>query len=159
MPDATVWTSIWCHENPGRGGFASIIETAPGKRGKGAYGRRLSTTNRFHILAALLALKHIEENELVQFAGTVLITSSSRYLVDGLDKTEERSQEGKKNNDLWRRLALHQRKYRLTAQWVKTQSIPEFREFLRLAQEAGNQEDLPPDTGYEEEMGITEENR
>ena len=99
--------------NPGRGGYGVIIKMKD-ETIELSQGYRLTTNNRMELLAVIVGLEYIqEENSLV------LITSDSKYVIDSVVKGwvfnwEKKGFRKKKNQDLWKRFLVIYKKHNIS---------------------------------------------
>jgi ribonuclease HI len=153
VTEVTIYTDGACIRNPGPGGYAAIL-IASNKRKEITGGRRLTTSNRMEILAAVIAL------ETRKWPCRVKLHSDSRYLVDTImqgwalrwrDKGWMRNlKEEVVNADLWKRLLVICEKHEVEFVWVKGhagQAENERCDLLSVAVAYAN--NLPADIGYE----------
>ena len=149
MPPITVWTTIFCQENPGRGAYAFQVERRGLRPLRAAFGRRRTTTNRMQLMGVIAALTQLNRRHPGEQLD-ITLHSPSRYVTDGIHKAWHKGQkEGKPNADLWQRLEEQLGDHRVDAEWARTGSTPQLAKLQEMAQEACRQENLPPDTGYE----------
>ncbi len=152
MPDKKeiiIYTDGSSLGNPGPGGYAVVLKS--GKHRKELFGGfRLTTNNRMELLAVILGL------EALKYLGSkVRIYSDSKYVVDAVEKSwvqswEKKDFKGKKNPDLWKRFLAIYKKHEVQFCWVKGHAgNPENERCDRLAVQAAQQANLPPDSGYE----------
>ena len=156
----TVYTDGACLGNPGPGGYAAVLFCG-GKRKVLSGGRRLTTSNRMEILAAIEALACLK------WPCRVTLHSDSRYLVDAImqgwaarwrDNGWKRNvKEYAANADLWRQLLDLCEKHEVEFVWVRGHAGDAENEFCdRLSVEAGRGPDLPADVGYERQLARDE---
>ena len=144
--------------NPGPGGYGVVLRYRGNVKELSA-GYRFTTNNRMELLGAITALEALKR------PCQVVLTTDSRYVVDGISKGwAERWRangwrRGKRgmalNPDLWERLlemvALHD----VTFQWVKGHSGHEDNERCDdLANQAARESNLPADEEYEKVSGL-----
>ena len=107
--------------NPGRGGYGVIIKMK-NETIELSQGYRLTTNNRMELLAVIVGLEYIqEENSLV------LITSDSKYVIDSVVKGwvfnwEKKGFRKKKNQDLWKRFLVIYKKHNISFKWIRGHS-------------------------------------
>ncbi len=122
MKEVYLYTDGACRGNPGRGGWGAILKY-------GAYEKELSggeestTNNRMELLGAINGLEALRE------PCRVILTSDSKYLVDGMTKgwaASWRAKGWKKsdgkpalNIELWDRLLSLCEKHDVEFVWVK----------------------------------------
>ncbi|TWI66940.1 ribonuclease HI [Desulfobotulus alkaliphilus] len=140
--------------NPGPGGYGSVVVMEDGSRQEFSGGFSLTTNNRMELLGAIIGLEAVKD------AGVpILLTSDSRYLVQGIEKKWARGwrargwkkSDGSQalNPDLWKRLLDLLDHMDVRFQWVKGHSGHlENERCDALAQSAARGSSLPPDTGY-----------
>jgi len=117
-----IFTDGACSGNPGPGGWGAIL------RYKGAEkelcgGEKDTTNNRMELTAAIMALSALKE------PCDVVLTSDSKYLIDGLQKGWAKGwrtkgwkkSDGKPalNPDLWQRLLELNDTHNITLVWIK----------------------------------------
>jgi ribonuclease HI len=113
-----IYTDGSAKGNPGRGGYGIVMIS--GKHRKEVnQGFRLTTNNRMELMAVIIALENIKNND-----STVLIYSDSKYVVDSVEKKwvfkwEKINFNKKKNSDLWIRFLVVYRKISPVFCWVK----------------------------------------
>lgn len=111
-----------CKGNPGPGGYGTIL--VQGQREKELSGGEAQTTNnRMELSGAIAGL------EALRYPCKVVLTSDSKYLVDGMTKGWAKSWEAKGwkkadgkpalNPDLWRRLLELSRIHQVEYVWIK----------------------------------------
>ncbi len=149
----TVHTDGACLGNPGPGGYGAVLEYE-GTRKELSGGFRLTTNNRMELLAVIAALEALKE------PCRVTVYSDSQYVVDAVEKGWARrwkangwkrnKKEAAINPDLWDRLLQLTDKHAVTFRWVRGHAgNVENERCDRLAVEAANRSDLPPDDVYE----------
>lgn len=150
----TIYTDGAAEPNPGPGGYGVVLVYGPHRKQiSGGFAR--TTNNRMELMAAIKGL------ELLKEPCDVTLVSDSKYLVDAMTKGWARRwrQQGWKrsnkepvvNPDLWERLLALCDKHNVTFAWVKGHADhPENELCDRLAVEALQQPNLPPDEGYVE---------
>lgn len=125
MKTVTLYTDGACSGNPGRGGWACILEFN-GIEKELSGGEAQTTNNRMELTAVIRGLEALKEPCIVE------LYSDSRYVIDGLEKGWAKSwqrrgwvKSDKKpalNPELWQRLleltAIHTVRYH----WVKGHS-------------------------------------
>lgn len=149
MAQVVIHTDGSASGNPGPGGFGVVLES--GRHRKELWGGfRLTTNNRMELLAVITGLEALKRPGF-----DVLVVSDSKYVVDAVEKGwvfgwEKKGFKSKKNPDLWRRFLEVYRRHRVRFQWIKGHAGHPQNELCdELAVAAGQQPDLPPDTGYE----------
>lgn len=148
-----IFTDGGCLGNPGPGGYAAILVYR--KARKEVFGGfRLTTNNRMELYACIAGL------ELLKYPCRVILSSDSRYVVDGMEKGWAKRWEnnnwmrGKKspamNADLWARLLALCRLHSVRFTWIKGHAgHAENERCDHLAQQAAAGTNLPPDHPYE----------
>lgn len=149
----TIHTDGACLGNPGPGGYGAVLEYE-GTRRELSGGFRLTTNNRMELLAVITAVEALKES------CRVTVYSDSQYVVDAVEKGWARrwkangwkrnKKEAAINPDLWDRLLQLTEKHAVTFRWVRGHAgNVENERCDRLAVEAANGPDLPPDDVYE----------
>lgn len=158
-------------ENPGRGGWAAIMERK-GKKASQSKGYRRTTNNRMELMGAAESLDFLvalNAADKIDSDTSVIVITDSEYLVSAMTrgwakrwrKNQWTKQDGEKakNTDLWKRI-LHasDRLKKVEFRWVRGHS--RYREAFsaenekcdKLAKEAAGQPEdkLSVDEGYEE---------
>jgi ribonuclease HI len=148
-----IYTDGGCIGNPGPGGFGVILKYEHySKEISGGF--RLTTNNRMELIAAIEGLKTL------RYPCDVSLFSDSKYLVEAFNKgwlfnwkKKNWKKSDKKdvlNIDLWEQLYDLSKKHKITFHWVKGHNGHiENERCDRLAVEAANNNNLPPDTLYE----------
>lgn len=146
-PRYCVYSDGGCDVNPGgRGGYGVVIikENADGtKTTETLSGAFASTTNnRMEIMAAIVALEHIEAS------ADVTLVSDSQYLIN----TAEGMWQRKKNNDLWDRLDRAMAGKNIKFIWVRGHSGDKYNEQCdQMATKAIHSGPYASDGGYQAE--------
>ncbi len=149
----TIHTDGACLGNPGPGGYGAVLEYE-GTRRELSGGFRLTTNNRMELLAVIAALEALKE------PCQATVYSDSQYVVDAVEKGwakrwkangwKRNKKEAAINPDLWDRLLRLTDKHAVTFRWVRGHAgNVENERCDRLAVEAANGSDLPPDDVYE----------
>ena len=149
----TIHTDGACLGNPGPGGYGAVLDYE-GTRRELSGGFRLTPNNRMELLAVIMALEALKE------PCRVTVYSDSQYVVDAVEKGWARrwkangwkrnKKEAAINPDLWDRLLRLTDKHAVTFRWVRGHAgNVENERCDRLAVEAANGSDLPPDDIYE----------
>ena len=122
LPVVEIYTDGGCLNNPGPGGFGTILLYG-NHRKELSGGFRLTTNNRMEILAVIKGLEALKEQ------CSVTIYSDSQYVVNAIEKgwalrwqsNEWRRNKKEKavNPDLWARLLDICDKHDVTFKWVK----------------------------------------
>ena len=122
MKQVEIYTDGACSGNPGPGGYGAILVYRKWEK-ELSKGFAETTNNRMELLGAIAALEELKE------PCRVLLTSDSKYLVDGINKGWATA--WKKNNwvkadrkpalnrDLWERLLELLTVHDVTFVWVK----------------------------------------
>ena len=165
---AEIFADGACSPNPGPGGFGVIV-VREGRRRELSGGFRNTTNNRMEILAAVEGLRALDGDGCDRSqALDVTIYSDSRYVVDMFNGgyAEQWRANGwmrdrrhrAANPDLWAQLLDLATEHRVRFEWVRGHSEhPENDRCDEMAVEARQQDDLPPDQGYEEPVRIEAE--
>lgn len=149
----TIYTDGACSGNPGAGGYGIVLMYQQHRKELSG-GFRLTTNNRMEMMAAIVGL------EALKFPCEVRLYTDSRYLVDAMTQGwakrwqangwKRNKKEMAKNPDLWQTLLELCQQHQVEFAWVKGHAgDPENECCDRLAVEAAQQSDLPPDLGYE----------
>ena len=122
MKTVNIYTDGACSGNPGPGGYGAILVYHEYER-ELSEGFAETTNNRMELLGAIKAL------ELLKEPCRVLLTSDSKYLVDGINlgwakkwksnnwfKTDKKKAQ---NTDLWEQLLTLNDRHDVTYVWVK----------------------------------------
>lgn len=145
----TIYTDGSSRGNPGPGGYGVVMLSGPHRK-EISQGFRLTTNNRMELLAVIVALETIK-NENSQ----VTVYTDSRYVVDAVEKGwlfgwEKKRFAGKKNQDLWTRFLKIYRKHQVKFVWVRGHAQnTENNRCDQLAVGASSMPLLLDDTGYE----------
>lgn len=117
-----VWTDGACRGNPGPGGWGVVLQ-CNGVRKEFGGGEPHTTNNRMELIAA------IEGLEAIDVPSKVILTSDSKYLVNGITKGWAKSwkangwckADGKPalNIDLWSKLLSQLEKHDVEFVWIK----------------------------------------
>jgi ribonuclease HI len=121
MRKVEVFTDGACRGNPGPGGWGALLRF--GEHEKELKGAEAETTNnRMELMAAIMALEHIEEGCRVE------LTTDSQYVAKGVTewlanwkRNNWRNSQKKpvKNQDLWQRLDAAMATHDVSWHWVK----------------------------------------
>jgi ribonuclease HI len=140
--------------NPGPGGYGLILELQGSRHRKEASaGFRLTTNNRMELLAVIVGLEMIKNNDY-----EVIVYTDSRYVSDAVEKKWLQSWvrkgfKGKKNEDLWRRFLPLQEYHNPRFIWIKGHNDhPQNERCDELAVEAALGDGLAIDQGYEDSI-------
>jgi len=153
LTQVTIYTDGACSGNPGRGGYGAVLMSGPHRRELSG-GFRRTTNNRMEIMAAIAAL------EALKYRCAVTLHTDSKYVVDAISQGwakkwrnngwRRNQKEWAKNPDLWAQLLDLCDRHQVTFVWVKGHAgIEENERCDRLAVAASQEENLPPDSGYE----------
>lgn len=120
LPHVTIYSDGSCLGNPGRGGWAALIRSQGGEQVLTG-GEAHSTNNRMELMAALRALKALEQPSQVAFF------TDSQYLRRGVTEWlpgwQQRGWKRKSgalaNVELWQELATAIQRHKITWHWVK----------------------------------------
>lgn len=122
MKTVTLYTDGACSGNPGKGGWACILEYN-GIEKELSGGESQTTNNRMELTAVIRGLEALKEPCIVE------LYSDSRYVIDGLEKGWAKSwqrrgwiKSDKKpalNPELWQRLLELTEKHTMHYHWVK----------------------------------------
>jgi ribonuclease HI len=141
--------------NPGPGGYGAVLRYGEHARELSG-GFRRTTNNRMEILAAVEALRALNEPCIVT------LHSDSQYLVNAISKGWVKRWQAKNwmrnkderalNVDLWQQLLPLLEKHNVTFVWVRGHvGNPDNERCDVLAKQAATQTKLPPDVVYEAE--------
>ena len=155
MLQVIIYTDGACIKNPGPGGYGIVLLYGEHRKELSG-GFRLTTNNRMEILAAIVGLKALKTR------CNVTIYSDSRYLVDAImlgwaerwraNNWRRTKTEMAINPDLWRQLLELCSQHQVKFVWVQGHAgNPENERCDRLATQAAQQANLPPDEQYEAE--------
>ena len=124
MKTVNIYTDGACRGNPGNGGWGVLVEY--GNYSKEYFGGEINTTNnRMELMAAIQGLRLLKE------PCNVLITTDSKYVMDGIESWIENwkknnwknsSKKNVKNKDLWIQLDECVSKHHVEWHWVKGHS-------------------------------------
>ena len=122
LKNVEIYTDGACSGNPGPGGYGAILVYHEFER-ELSEGFAETTNNRMELLGAIKAL------ELLKEPCRVLLTSDSKYLVDGINlgwakKWQAQGwmrnkKEKAQNPDLWERLLRQYDRHQVEINWVK----------------------------------------
>ncbi len=156
MPDplkpVTIYTDGACTGNPGPGGYGVVLIYGDVRKELSG-GFRLTTNNRMELMGAIAGLSALK------FPCQVTLYSDSKYVVDAMTQgwaRRWRANDWKRNKtdkainpDLWAQLLDLCDQHQVTFHWVRGHAgDPENERCDRLAVEAAQRDDLPPDPGY-----------
>ena len=120
-PSVTVFTDGACSGNPGPGGWGAILVSGPHRKELSG-GEAMSTNNRMELLAAISALEALKQSS------SVVLTTDSNYVKDGIDKWIHgwkrngwltADKKPVKNAELWQRLDGARQKHTVEWRWIK----------------------------------------
>ncbi len=119
----TIYTDGGCDPNPGRGGWAALIQN-DGKTTEISGCELYSTNNRMELTAAIQALRSLDA------PSTVTLYTDSQYMQRGLTewmpgwlaKNWRGSNGPVANQDLWKELLAAAKPHQVTWKWVKGHS-------------------------------------
>ena len=145
--------------NPGPGGYGVVLVNGDA-RNEMSGGFRHTTNNRMELLGAIRAL------EILKRRCRVILTTDSRYVVDGITKGWaaswrsngwRRGKRGKAlNPDLWDRLLNLVEEHDVTFEWVRGHAgHAENERCDQLANMAAHGTELDIDEGYERSLPVT----
>lgn len=124
LPEIKVYSDGACSGNPGPGGWGAIL-ILHGQEYEISGGEVLTTNNRMEMMAAIAALKFLEN------PCHVTIVTDSQYLKDGITHWIKRwlqnnwrtsTNQPVKNQDLWEELHTLCNHHKVTWEWVKGHS-------------------------------------
>lgn len=155
MKQVTIFTDGSCLGNPGRGGWGAILRYENTER-ELCGGYSLTTNNRMEIMAAIAALETLKES------CEVVLYTDSQYLRHAVEKKwldgwlkngwKTAAKKPVKNRDLWERLQRQLTRHTITLKWIRGHNgHVENERCDTLARGQSSRNDLPSDTGYEEE--------
>ena len=154
MPAVTIHTDGSCLGNPGRGGWAAVLQLAgTGHRKELSGGYACTTNNRMEIMAVLMALEALKE------PCEVTLVTDSQYVCHAVEKGWLASWQRKnwinsakkpvKNVDLWQRLVPLLRQHKVRFSWIRGHAgHPQNERCDELARTFAAQPDLPTDDGF-----------
>ncbi|GGA29923.1 ribonuclease HI [Okeania sp. KiyG1] len=148
----TIYTDGACSGNPGPGGYGVVIITDK-HRQELSGGYNLTTNNRMELMAAILGLQTLEST------CDVTLYTDSKYIVDAITKGwakrwrangwKRNKKDKAMNPDLWEQLLDLCNQHQVEFSWVRGHSGNlENERCDRLAVQASQQPNLPPDSGY-----------
>jgi ribonuclease HI len=156
MKDVTLYTDGGCINNPGPGGYGTIL-VYDSHRKELSGGFRHTTNNRMEIYAAIAGLETLKE------PCRVTLVSDSQYLVNAIEKGWARSwqakgwkrKDGNKaiNPDLWEKVLKLCEVHQVKFQWIRGHAgHPENERCDELATTAARLPNQPVDEGYEKNL-------
>ncbi|MEN9251514.1 MAG: ribonuclease HI [Thermostichales cyanobacterium HHBFW_bins_127] len=154
MKEVTIYTDGACIDNPGPGGYGVVLIYGQHRKELSG-GFRYTTNNRMELMAAIVGLKSLK------MPCVVKLYSDSRYLVDAMQKGwakrwqangwRRTAKEVTANPDLWEELLRLCGQHQVEFIWVKGHAgNPENERCDQLALQAAQQNNLPPDPGWEQ---------
>ena len=145
-----IYTDGSSRGNPGPGGYGIVMEWVGKPYVKEfSQGYVKTTNNRMELLAVIVALEHLKNENTV-----VKVFTDSKYVVDSVEKKwvfgwEKKGFKDKKNPDLWRRFLKIYRKQDVVFQWIKGHNNHKQNERCDfLAVEASKKQNLLVDEFY-----------
>lgn len=120
MKEVEIYTDGSCLNNPGPGGWASILKF--GSIEKMISGGEANTTNnKMELLAVINALK------LLKYSCKVTVITDSQYVVNAFNNGwiynwERQEFLNRKNSDLWKELLQLSRIHSITFRWIRGHS-------------------------------------
>jgi ribonuclease HI len=153
LPQVTIYTDGACTKNPGPGGYGVVILNGETRKELSG-GFRRTTNNRMEIMAAIAGLKAL------QVRCDVTIHSDSKYMVDAMTlgwverwrahNWQRSPGAAAVNPDLWEVLLELCNRHKVKFIWLRGHAgNTENERCDRLAVQAAQQKDLPPDRQYE----------
>lgn len=122
MKEVQLYTDGACSGNPGPGGYGAILVYKDQEK-EFSGGEKSTTNNRMELLSVIVGLEALRE------PCRVILTSDSRYVIDGLEKGWAKGwrargwvKADKKpalNSDLWARLLDLTEKHEMEYVWVR----------------------------------------
>ena len=153
LKQVTIYTDGACRGNPGAGGYGVVLMYQQHRKELSG-GFSCTTNNRMEMMAAIIGLQALK------FPCEVELYTDSRYLVDAMTQGwaqrwqangwRRNKKEMAKNPDLWQTLLNLCEQHQVQFSWVKGHAgHPENECCDRLAVQAAQQPNLPPDPGYD----------
>ena len=154
MKKVTIYTDGGCTPNPGPGGYGIVLIYGEQRRELSG-GYRSTTNNRMELTAAIRGLQALKE------PCDVTLFSDSQYVVNGITKGWARTWKSKgwiksdkrpaENIDLWEDLLNLCETHTVRFEWIRGHNGHAENECCdRLAGDASRRQDLPIDSGYEQ---------
>jgi ribonuclease HI len=149
-----IYTDGAASGNPGPGGYGIVMKFR-NHRKEISGGFRRTTNNRMELLAVIIALESVTNNDLA-----VRVYSDSKYVVDAINLKwllgwQRTGFKNKANVDLWLRFLKIYNPRKHTFEWVKGHaSNVENNRCDELAVAAYKVQHLPADEGYEGDVGL-----
>jgi len=133
MKEVVIYTDGASLNNPGRGGWAAVLEYK-GKRKIISGKKEIATNNQMELTAVLEALKALKE------PCKVKLFSDSEYVVKGINEWiwnwEKNNFKKIKNREIWKEIFKKLKEHKVEAVWVKAHSGNKWNEFCdKLAKE------------------------
>ena len=152
IPEVTIYTDGACSGNPGPGGYGVVLLSGEHRKELSG-GYILTTNNRMELMATIVGL------EALKFPSLVTLYTDSKYIVDAITKGwakrwrangwKRNKKDKAMNPDLWEQLLDLCNQHQVEFLWVRGHSGNIENECCdRLAVQASQQKDLPPDPGY-----------
>lgn len=156
MKKVEIYTDGACTGNPGPGGYGVILKYG-NRRKEMSGGFRRTTNNRMELTAAIVGLESLKER------CRVILYTDSQYLVESITKGwaqrwrengwKRTKKEQARNPDLWERFLQLCEYHEVELKWLRGHAGDRENERAdNLAVKAAQQENLPPDTYYENLM-------
>ncbi|MGE0089586.1 MAG: ribonuclease HI [Bacteroidales bacterium] len=148
-PKITIYTDGAARGNPGPGGYGVVMMSGIHRKELSG-GFRLTTNNRMELLAVIVALEQLKNEN-----SNVVVYTDSKYVVDAVMQGwvfdwEKKRFNKKKNPDLWIRFLTVYRKHNVTFHWIKGHANNKENERCdQLAVEASFKSELLVDAVYE----------
>jgi len=155
LPKVLMYTDGSSIGNPGPGGYGVVLlQGAHRKELSGGY--RRTTNNRMELMAVIAGL------EALKTPSEVSVITDSKYVSDAVNlgwarrwcanQWKKNKREKALNPDLWEKLLALCDRHQVSFTWVKGHAGHKENERCdRLAVQAANQPDLPPDVPYEQQ--------
>ncbi|MEI6891305.1 MAG: ribonuclease HI [Pontiella sp.] len=148
-----IFTDGACKGNPGPGGYGVVL-ISKGRKKELSGGFHKTTNNRMELLAGIVGLRSLKK------PCTVVLTSDSKYVVNGIEKGWAKKWRSKgwklspskpaKNPDLWAELLDLCEEHTVEFKWVKGHNNhPENERCDELAVAASCKKERPVDEGFE----------
>ncbi|MGB3512248.1 MAG: ribonuclease HI [Microcoleaceae cyanobacterium] len=152
IPEVTIYTDGACSGNPGPGGYGIVLMSGEHRKELSG-GYTLTTNNRMELMATIVGLKALK------FPSVVTLYTDSKYIVDAVTKGwakrwrangwKRNKKDKAMNPDLWEQLLDLCNQHQVEFLWVRGHSgNVENERCDKLAVQASQQKDLPPDPGY-----------
>lgn len=151
-----IYTDGACSGNPGKGGFGVLMRVAGTNYEKRfSAGFRHTTNNRMELLAVIVALEQLKNNE-----NEVHIYTDSKYVSDAINKKwllgwVKKGFSNIKNPDLWQRFYPLYKKHNPIFHWIKGHNGHIENELCdQAAVKASKSNHLQIDAGFESQAEI-----